>query len=127
MCKAIMETCLTCNGTKKVSVEDKCWDCHGTGFAYEKREEKCDACYGTGNFVKKHKRGGHSVVRCIRCKGTGTRIVWEMSQSKCMWCYGTGKFWKNKVCPDCKGKGATKINGLDNFWPEDAEKKLQLA
>lgn len=127
MCKAIVETCATCNGHHTVPAEEKCWDCRGTGFEYDRVERKCEECYGTGNFVKRRGTKGPRVTPCVRCDGTGSRVVWERGQLKCKTCRGSGKFRKRVKCTSCGGKGQEKINSMANFWPQDAEKKLQLA
>ncbi len=85
--------------------------------------QKCKSCGGSGA------KGGTEYQTCSDCHGTGkvrytqnTLFGQMVSEGPCKTCNATGKIIKTK-CPDCSGKGNTKVQeeikikipaGIDN-------------
>jgi len=72
-------------------------------------DENCSSCQGTGA------KDGKEFATCQHCGGRGRVIKQQQtlfgvmqSESQCPYCGGTGKIIKTK-CPDCNGKGYTRI------------------
>lgn len=72
-------------------------------------DENCSSCQGTGA------KDGKEFTTCQHCGGRGRVIKQQQtlfgvmqSESQCPYCGGTGKIIKTK-CPDCNGKGYTRI------------------
>ena len=83
-----------CKGTKKhvkITRNDVCPDCHGTGAKAGTSAETCPDCHGSGT-VRINQRTAFGVFQTTK---------------PCDRCGGTGKIIKS-VCPTCSGRGRVK-------------------
>lgn len=83
-----------CKKTIRVSVDEECTSCGGSG-AYSKSDiHTCSKCNGSGYvFVKQQSLFGQTTVKaqCSTCRGTGKTI-----DKKCETCQGKGRVRKTK-------------------------------
>ncbi len=83
-----MEACFGTTKTIRLSVDETCSACGGTGAASPSDVETCSTCRGRGTVVTQQR----SILGVVQ------------SQRVCPDCGGTGKHIR-KVCPKCAGKG----------------------
>jgi DnaJ-class molecular chaperone len=126
MSKPIRKSCAPCCGSGKVYTNIPCGRCHGKKHEVVTKKEPCKSCNATGRYVRKVGNHKHIVRTCRRCRGTAVYIHKEEGKA-CRACKGRGTVSVPKQCTSCKGKGKVTVNGISQFWPEGAEKKLALS
>ena len=102
-----MMRCLTCNGSKTVTVEleEVCKSCGGTGkikSSWSKAESPCNFCRGTGKIKKTVQ------AICPSCHGRGIISSELAAQFQvCPTCHGEREMETNTVvsCQACGGSG----------------------
>lgn len=73
-----------CEKEIKISHEETCKKCHGSGAKHGSKKEKCSACHGAGRIS--FSQGFFNVARvCERCQGEG-----EIVKELCEACRGRG-------------------------------------
>jgi DnaJ-class molecular chaperone len=125
MSKAITKQCKSCHGHHTVTTKVTCGRCRGDGKEMAKKEFKCSCCHGTGRYVRKLAEHKFIVKPCRRCRGRGVKTR-AVPVGKCKACHGAGVIEVRTRCADCHGKGKVVLNQVAAFWPEGADKKLQL-
>lgn len=79
--------CGTCNGSGKTAQGESCGVCHGSGTL------NCPVCGGVGRIERVKQESWLEHETCHVCNGRG--------MVTCYLCNGD----KERVCPECKGKG----------------------
>lgn len=79
--------CGTCNGSGKTAQGESCSVCHGSGTL------NCPVCGGVGRIERVKQESWLEHETCHVCNGRG--------MVTCYLCNGD----KERVCPECKGKG----------------------
>jgi molecular chaperone DnaJ len=81
---SLKEAATGCKKKIKITHQEACSKCHGTGAKAGSKKEKCPACQGRGKIS--FSQGFFSVSRlCERCQGEG-----EIIKDPCSACKGTG-------------------------------------
>ena len=98
LCQNGKVVCGACNGTGKNGQGDVCEKCHGKG------QVDCSVCSGIGRITRVKQESWMEPETCHICNGRG--VV------PCYHCHGT----KERVCPECKGKGTVLNRGKLLFF-----------
>ena len=99
--KVSYKTCIQCNGEGKITQNNKCPLCKGSGLS------ACYNCHGAGKFVC-YNCAGKKKFECYNCHGAKRFVCYNCHGTKkfaCYNCRGAGRF----VCYNCQGRG--RVNG----------------
>lgn len=105
-----MEAINGCKKEIKVTVDENCSHCHGTGAKTPNDYQTCPKCGGSGQIRQQQRTAFGTFVNTTTCPD----------------CHGTGKVVKEK-CPHCHGKGyQTKTMTVELNIPAGINSKQQL-